>query len=471
MRLLKTTRTISGSVPNKGLTKFDPQSESFRNYTIYDGLQSNEFHVNSACKSITGEIFFGGTNGFNIFKPKNLKQNTNTPQIVLTDFQLFNVSVPIGPGADERNILQASISETGKIDLSYYDEVFSFEFAALDFTVPNKNMYTYMMEGFEKHWNYVGNRHYATYTKLSPGKYTFRVKGSNNSGTWNEAGTSLEITIAPPFWETWWFRSFLVVAVAGSLITGYKIRTGRIRAHNRRLQLNVQERTAQLEASNKALESFAYSVSHDLRAPLRAISGYSSILIEDYRDMFNEEGKRLCSIVCDEAKRMAVLIDDLLEFSRISRSSMNMTMIEMTELAETVYRELTAQEMRERITLQLHQLPKAYGDPILIRQVWLNLLSNAIKYSSKKEIATIDIDGSYNENEVIYKVQDSGSGFDMRYAAKLFGVFQRLHSIQEFDGTGVGLAIVQSIVNRHGGRVWAEGEVDKGATFYFSLPQ
>jgi len=312
-----------------------------------------------------------------------LKQNTSTPQVVLTNFQLFNVPVPIGPGADERNILHASISETEKIDLSYSDEVFSFEFAALDYTVPNKNMYAYMMEGFEKKWNFVGNRHYATYTKLSPGKYIFRVTGSNNSGKWSDAGTSLEITIAPPFWETWWFRIILIVAIVGSLIAGYKIRTARIRAHNIKLQLNVQERTAQLEASNKALESFAYSVSHDLRAPLRAISGYSHILTEDYQDL-DEEGRRLCSIVCEEAKRMAILIDDLLEFSRISRSLMNMTIIDMTELAGIVYRELTSQEMQKRITLHLHQLPKAYGDPILIRQVWMNLLSNAIKYSSKK---------------------------------------------------------------------------------------
>jgi len=456
---------------NKGLTKFDRHTEIFKTYTVYNGLQGNEFHVNSACKSITGELFFGGTNGFNIFKPENLKQNTITPQVVLTDFQLFNVSVPIGPGADERNILHASISETGKIDLLYSDEVFSFEFAALDYTVPNKNTYAYMMDGFEKHWNYVGNRHYATYTKLSPGKYIFRVTGSNNSGTWSDAGTSLVITIAPPFWETWWFRSFLIVALVGALISGYKIRTARIRAHNRKLQLNVQERTAQLEASNKALESFAYSVSHDLRAPLRAISGYSHILIEDYQDILDKEGRRLCSIVCEEAKRMAILIDDLLEFSRISRSFMNMTTIDMTELAGSVYRELISQEMQKRITLHLHQLPIAYGDPILIRQVWLNLLSNAIKYTSKKEIATIEIDGRHDENEAIYKVQDSGSGFDMRYIGKLFGVFQRLHSLQDFEGTGVGLAIVQSIVSRHGGRVWAEGEVDKGATFYFSIPR
>ena len=456
---------------NKGLTRFDRRTESFKSYTVYDGLQSNEFHVNSACKSITGEIFFGGTNGFNIFKPENLKQNTSTPQVVLTNFQLFNVPVPIGPGADERNILHASISETEKIDLSYSDEVFSFEFAALDYTVPNKNMYAYMMEGFEKKWNFVGNRHYATYTKLSPGKYIFRVTGSNNSGKWSDAGTSLEITIAPPFWETWWFRIILIVVIVGSLIAGYKIRTARIRAHNIKLQLNVQERTAQLEASNKALESFAYSVSHDLRAPLRAISGYSHILTEDYQDILDEEGRRLCSIVCEEAKRMAILIDDLLEFSRISRSLMNMTIIDMTELAGIVYRELTSQEMQKRITLHLHQLPKAYGDPILIRQVWMNLLSNAIKYSSKKEVATIEIDGRHDENEVIYKVQDSGSGFDMRYIGKLFGVFQRLHSLQDFEGTGVGLAIVQSIVSRHGGRVWAEGEVDKGATFFFSIPR
>jgi ligand-binding sensor domain-containing protein/signal transduction histidine kinase len=456
---------------NKGLTRFDHQIKSFSNYTVYDGLQSNEFHVKSVSKSITGEIFFGGTNGFNVFRPEKLTQNTNAPQIVLTDFRLFNVSIPIGPGEDGRNILDASISETEKINLSYYDEVISFEFAALDFTVPNNNMYAHMMEGFESNWNYVGNRHYATYTKLSPGRYIFKVKGSNNTGTWNNAGTSLEIIIAPPFWETLWFRLLLVFVIAGLLISGYMIRTARIRAHNRELQQKVHERTAQLEASNKALESFAYSVSHDLRTPLRTINDYTQTLTEDYGESFDAEGTALCWVVREQARRMVGMIDDLLEFSRVSYSSMNMTTIEMTDLAETVYRELTSQEARERIKFNLNKLPNAYGDPILIRQVWQNLLSNAIKYSSKKENAIIEIEGSQNENELIYKVQDSGSGFDMSYVSKLFGVFERLHKKQDFEGTGVGLAIVHSIISRHGGRVWAEGEVDKGATFYFTIPR
>jgi signal transduction histidine kinase/ligand-binding sensor domain-containing protein len=456
---------------NKGLTRFDRKTVSFINYTVYDGLQGNEFHVNSTCRSITGELFFGGTNGFNVFRPENLAQNTNVPQIVLTDISLFNISIPIGAGTDGRNILKASISETEKINLSYYDEVISFDFAALDFTVPNKNMYAYMMEGFEKHWNYVGNRHYATYTKLSPGKYIFRVKGSNNSGTWNEAGTRLEIIIASPFWETWWFRSLLVFMVIGLLISGYKIRTARIRAHNRELQQKVHERTAQLEASNKALESFAYSVSHDLRTPLRTINDYTQTLIENYKDSFDAEGTALFWVVREQAKRMVNMIDDLLEFSRVSYSSMNMATIDMTDIVETVYQELTIQGERARIKFSLHNLPKAYGDPILIRQVWQNLLSNAIKYSSKKEIATIEIEGRQDENESIYKIRDSGSGFDMSYSSKLFGVFERLHNQQDFEGTGVGLAIVHSIISRHGGRVWAEGEVDKGSTFYFSLPR
>ncbi|MBN1397345.1 MAG: histidine kinase [Bacteroidetes bacterium] len=455
---------------NKGLSKFDRRTESFRNFTVYDGLQDNEFHVNSAYKSLTGEIFFGGRNGFNIFNPKKLEENSSEPQIALTDFRLFNKSIPIGPGSDGRYLLKAAISETNRIDLSYKDEVISFEFAALDYSVPQQNMYAYIMEGFDRHWNFIGNRRYATYTKLNPGRYIFKVKGSNNNGIWNNAGTSLEIVIDPPFWETWWLRSMVILGVIGLLISGYKVRTSRIRAQNRKLQQKVQERTAQLEASNKALESFAFSVSHDLRTPLRTIEDYTTTLKNDYNHLFDEPGKAIFSVVSEQAKRLVVMIDELLEFSRVSYSSMNMSVIDMVKLAETVFKELTSEEARERITLHLGRLPEAYGDPILIRQVWLNLISNAIKYSSKKESAVIAIEGRQCENEIIYKVEDSGTGFDMQYAEKIFDVFKRLHKVQDFEGTGVGLAIVRNIVSRHGGRVWAEGEIGKGAKFYFSLP-
>jgi ligand-binding sensor domain-containing protein/signal transduction histidine kinase len=459
-----------------GLSKFNPTEKKFTAFDMHDGLQSNEFNVGACAKSATGEMFFGGINGFNVFVPELVRRNVFIPPVEITDFQLFNKSVPVDQRIDGRLLLERSITETKEIDLSYRDGVFSFEFTSMDFTAPEKNQYAYMMEGFEKNWNYVGTQRTATYTNLDPGRYVFRVKASNNDGVWNEEGASLEITIAPPFWETAWFRGLGILVVAGMIVGWYKVRTGRMRARNRELERHITERTAQLEtanneleAANKELEAFAYSVSHDLRAPLRAIDGYTNILLEDYEPTLDEEGKRVCTTICNETQRMGQLIDDLLSFSHVSRADMQVAPINMEALASSVYYELTTPESRGRIEFQVGKLPEAVGDATLIREVWMNLLSNAIKFSSKRERAEIEVGYRQEGEKVIYTVKDNGAGFDMRYADKLFTVFWRLHSEKEFEGTGVGLAIVQRLVHRHGGKVWADSQVDKGATFFFTI--
>jgi len=227
---------------------------------------------------------------------------------------------------------------------------------------------------------------------------------------------------------------------------------------------------AELERKNKELESFSYSVSHDLRAPLRAIDGFCRILEEDHAPKLDAEARRCIDIVRRNARRMGELIDDLLQFSRMGRQSLKAEPIAMDALFRSVFEELQAPGGGRRIEFKVGAMPSAHADRAMMRQVLANLVANAIKYTAPRESAVIEAGGRATEEGIAYFVRDNGVGFDMRYAHKLFGVFQRLHSAEEFEGTGVGLAIVQRILERHGGRVWAEGELGAGATFHFSLP-
>jgi signal transduction histidine kinase len=228
----------------------------------------------------------------------------------------------------------------------------------------------------------------------------------------------------------------------------------------------IVERTAQLEAANKELAAFSYSVSHDLRAPVRAVDAFAHMLEEDSASQLDAEGKRRLAKIRDNSRRMGALIDDLLAFASLSRQTLNPVRLDMEAIIGEVWTELGAGAPAR---LKTGPLPAARGDRALLRQVWANLLGNALKFSGKREAPEIEISARSETGEVVYCVRDNGAGFDMRYYDKLFGVFQRLHSEDEFPGTGVGLAIVQRIVSLHGGRVWAESKVDEGAKFYFSL--
>jgi len=243
-----------------------------------------------------------------------------------------------------------------------------------------------------------------------------------------------------------------------------------VRMLNKDLEARVEDRTAELTEAVNDLEDFTYSVAHDLRIPLRAIDGFSHILLHDYQDKLDEDGKRLLNVVRNSTQKMGQLIDDMLQFARTRRLTITRSEVDMERLVHTILEELQPSVAGRHLHLEVEHIPPAWADGTMMHQVFLRLLSNAIKFSRSRDPARIKVGGSIEGKEVVYYVKDNGVGFDMQYANKLFGLFQRLHGVGEFEGTGIGLTIVKRIVTRHGGRVWAEGKVNEGATIYFTLP-
>jgi signal transduction histidine kinase len=270
-------------------------------------------------------------------------------------------------------------------------------------------------------------------------------------------------------------KPFKLSAVLPVLARALTLR--RLRLENAVLERNVRERTAELEAANrelenanKELEAFSYSVSHDLRAPLRHIDGFSQLLEESHGAELSPPAQRLLQKVRDGASRLGGLIDDLLDFSRLSRQPLTMRTVSISQLVRSVLDELEPDRAGREVELRIGELPDCLGDITLLKQVFINLLSNALKFTRKREKALVEVGCDQGSGELVYFVRDNGAGFDMRYATRLFGVFQRLHSADQFEGTGVGLSIVQRIIHRHGGDISVEAEVDKGAHFRFTLP-
>ncbi|MEI7729133.1 MAG: PAS domain S-box protein [Verrucomicrobiota bacterium] len=238
---------------------------------------------------------------------------------------------------------------------------------------------------------------------------------------------------------------------------------------NAGLEQRVQDRTAELQTANKELEAFSYSVSHDLRAPLRAVDGFSRILVDEYAPQLPAEAQRYLGLIRSNTLQMGHLVDDLLALSRLNRQAMTAETIAPAELVQAALELLRGEQAGRHVTITVGELPTCRGDRGLLKQVFVNLISNALKFTRQRDPAIIEIGCRCQAGEAVFFVRDNGAGFDMRYVHKLFGVFQRLHRAEEYEGTGIGLAIVQRMVHRHGGRVWAEGEVDHGATFYFTL--
>jgi ligand-binding sensor domain-containing protein/signal transduction histidine kinase len=454
---------------NRGLSKFvdgtkRPDKPSFIHYDPGDGLQGNEFIKRSCWRSPDGRMYFGGNNGYNFFNPDSLRKNPFIPQVILTGFSLFNR--PVRPG-DRDSPLKNVIGMTDEIVLNHRQSVMAFEFASLSYLMPEKNRFAYRMEGFDPDWIEAGTARSATYTNLGAGRYTFRVKGSNNDGLWNERGASVRVRIQPPFWGAWWFRLAGLASAAFLLIAGMRMRTHRIRKLNRELEKGIRERTAELEASNREIEAFSHSVSHDLRAPLRSLNGFSKALLDDYGPRLDDTGRDYLGRIRRASENMGRLIDDLLRLSRLTREGMKMRDVDLGRIAGTIVDEHRQAHPGRRILFQCAAGTVVQGDEPLLTILMRNLIDNAVKFSSRRPESAIEFGCLAGGTTPVFFLRDNGVGFDMAYAHSLFGVFQRQHP--DFDGVGIGLATVRRIVDRHNGSVWAEGRVDGGAVFYFTI--
>lgn len=472
---------------NRGLSKFNPVTKICRNYDASDGLQGSEFKSRAVYKAPDGQMFFGGPAGLNIFYPDSIKDNDYIPPVYFTEFQIFNKPVAIGNKTGD--LPAQHISSTGEITLSYKHSVFTFEFSALNFTLPAKNQYAYKLENFDKDWNYVGNKRTATYTNLDAGEYIFHVMASNNDNIWNRTGTSIKIIITPPFWLTGWFKLLAFVSIIGCAFTFYTFRINAINNQKLKLQQQVLEQTHQLVQStleeqkarreaeqantelaqkNKEVEQFIYIASHDLQEPLRTTTGFVELLQQQYKGKLDEKADKYFNFITDASTRMKTLITDLLDYSKIGTKKEFVT-VDCNLIMQEVMADLGDAISKAHAIITAHQLPVITGYPTEIKQLFQNLVINAIKFR-KKDITpqiTIAVEdtGDYWE----FTVKDNGIGIEGKFKEKIFLIFQRLHTRTEYEGSGIGLAHSKKIVEIHGGKIWIESEPGEGTTFHFTI--
>ncbi len=477
---------------NNGLARFNPDSlaslpplhsyaNMIRHFTVSDGLQSLEFNQSAACITARGEMFFGGINGLNYFFPDSIRDNPNIPPLAWTGFRIFN--------RPESALFNSGL--TGRLELSYDDNYFTVEFAALDYTDPARNRYAYKMEGFDKEWVDAGTRRFAGYTNLDGGEYVFRVKGSNSDGVWNDQGIAMSVVIIPPWWQQWWFRGLLVLFVIGITYLVFRIRTEMIRNRNRQLEILVAERTndlkiktirlqeanAELLKLNEKKNEFLGIAAHDIRNPLGAIINFTQVILRDLqsRNIKPDETKQDLKSILAAAEQSRNLVNALLDITAIESGKVNLelhqeNMADILTECELRHRRHAAQKKIHLEISSRNDLPLIIVDRTRITEVMDNLLSNALKFTYPGGEVRVFCESG--PDSVVTRVQDNGQGLNERDLQEIFNSFKKL-SARPTGGessTGLGLAIVKKIVELHGGEVWVESRYGEGSTFSFSLP-
>jgi len=458
---------------NKGISMFNPLTKTFKNFDFNDGLQGNEFNANSVFNDRQkNEIYFGGINGLNIFNSENIRDNLILPEIVITDFKLFNQSL----SAHESSVLDRNILFADQIVLSHNENVISFEFSALHFMNPAKNKYAYKMEGFDRDWINAGTKRHAEYTNLDPGSYVFRVKGSNSDGIWNEAGASIKIIINPPFWRTWWAYLLYAIAIVAIFVTIRKFEMNRVKLRN---ELKLKDFEAiKLQEVDQLKSNFFANISHEFRTPLTIIlgilkrskkNGDESLVQKDFKTMERN------------ASKLLHLINQLLELSKIESGSSKLSaskqdIIKFTKRILASFESLAYQKKQRlvfnRIPASGEDTPNElimYFDIEKIETIIYNLLSNAIKFSPGGKTIEVEL----KEDKKYVKISVSNTGVEIPNK-KLPHIFDRFYQVddkrtKEYEGTGIGLSLVKEFIELHKGKVEVESENNK-TTFTIFLP-
>ncbi|MEX2529020.1 MAG: two-component regulator propeller domain-containing protein [Gemmatimonadota bacterium] len=455
---------------NRGLSRFDPSTGTFRNYDAGDGLQSDEFNSGAAFRSPKGELFFGGIYGVNYFHPDQIHENPHVPEVVITGFRRLNRPEAVG---DSSTVLDRSILEIDEIRLSHADNVLTFEFAALDFSAPAKNRYTYRMLGFSQEWIDGGTERTATFTNLPPGSYTFQVRGSNNDGVWNEEGASLALVILPPWWWSRWAMGFYVLL---ALATGLVIR----RYDQKRLRLEYglareREEAEQLRSLDRARSRFFANVSHEFRTPLTLTLGPLDDLHSGFHGDLPAPVAAQVELARRNAGRVLELIDQLLEVARLEAGNTPLR-AHALDFGAFVHRiGARFEPLGERLGVELrvevpHQPVEVFADPAHLDKILANLLSNALKFTSPGGGVAVRL--AADETTARVTVTDTGPGIPSHELARIFDRFYRGEQPSEeaTPGTGIGLALVRELVHLHGGSVDVESAPGAGSQFTVTLP-
>lgn len=473
---------------NYGITRFNPDAVTFKNYSVSDGLQSNEFNSSAYYKSDAGKFYFGGIEGYNSFFPDSIVINHQTTEVAITNFYIFNDPVDQNTPYKGRKIFSTSFDLTKEIQLNYNLNMITLKISALDYHSSIKNRYAYKLEGFDKDWIYLGTNRFLTYTNLDPGIYHLKIKATNSDGVWSNTSRVLTITISPPFWDTLIFKISAVVFVILLVLFIIKLRLKAERARSRKLEKLVKERTEELEWLNDELkksennllelnatkDKFFSIVAHDLKNPLAAITGFSDLIVNNYESFTHEEFIEISNDIYRTSKQLHNLLDNLLTWSRSQSGAITYSPQKFdiyTEIDMVI--QIMAAPIQVKDLTVISDVQKnsyVYADENMVNTIIRNLISNAVKFTP--EGGQIYIRCNFEDGFATISVEDTGIGISEEDIKKLFRIDVQHTSIGTSNepGTGLGLVLSKEFVEKNNGKIWVESKLSVGSKFIFTLP-